>query len=102
MAAGFDQSNLAALVAAAKTGVYTGVPGATANVISAVKSSLPNAYSQAFTTVYLASLGFGGLAIIASFVTKNAASFLTEKVERKLHGFDLKTKEKSVDDVEKV
>jgi len=51
-----------------------------------VNGVVPTAYSQAFKTVYLASLAFGGIAILSSLFSKDVQKHLTDKVERKLHG----------------
>ncbi|KAF5004796.1 hypothetical protein FDECE_8735 [Fusarium decemcellulare] len=52
---------------------------------AAVAGVLPTAYAQAFKTVYLASLGFGGIAIVGCLFSKDAKKHLTNKVERRMH-----------------
>ncbi|KAM0609423.1 hypothetical protein ACHAP0_007412 [Verticillium nonalfalfae] len=52
----------------------------TDSIQEAVRSVLPVAYSQAFKTVYLASLGFGGIAIAMRDRNKWAIHNLTEQV----------------------
>lgn len=83
-AAGFDMANIKALIAAATAGTLAKVPGITPDVIAAVTAVLPRAYAAAFKTVYLVSIAFGGLAVIASLLTKDAAPYLTTTVSRKL------------------
>ncbi|KAB5511539.1 fungal trichothecene efflux pump [Coniochaeta sp. 2T2.1] len=82
--AGFDMSKIATLAGAARAGTLDKVPGITHAVIDAVTAALPNAYAAAFKTVYLASLAFGGVAIVGALLTKNAAPYLTDQVSRKL------------------
>lgn len=54
-------------------------------VREAVAAALPDAYAQAFKTVYLASLGFGGVAIVGCLFAKDAKEHLTSRVERKMY-----------------
>lgn len=84
--AGLPKSELPELLEAISAGTLAEVPGITKGIIAAVAESLPTAYSQAFKTVYLASLGFGGIAIIGSLLTKDPKKHLTNKVERRMHG----------------
>ncbi|KAI1076195.1 trichothecene efflux pump [Whalleya microplaca] len=86
VAAGLPESQVPALVAAVLKSKLDTFPGLTDAVKGAVASVLPIAYSQAFKTVYLASLGFGGIAIIGCLFSKDAQQHLTDKVGRKMHG----------------
>ncbi|KAF2814997.1 fungal trichothecene efflux pump [Mytilinidion resinicola] len=86
VAAGLPSSEVPAVLAAVSTGNLAEVPGITTAVITAVAGSVPFAYAAAFKTVYLASLGFGGIAIIGSLFTKNPKKHLTNKIERRMHG----------------
>lgn len=86
VAAGLPESQVAALSAAIIGGKIATFPGMTASIRAAVTAVLPTAYSQAFSTVYLASLGFGGIAIIGCLFSKDAQKHLTDKVERRMHG----------------
>jgi hypothetical protein len=61
------------------------MPGLTKPIAAAVTTALPNAYAVAFKTVYLASLGFGAIAIVGSLLSKDARKHLTNKTERKMH-----------------
>lgn len=83
-ASGFDMTNIKVLLAAAGSGKLSGVSGLTAQLLSDIRAALPGAYAAAFKTTYLVSLSFGGLAIIGSFLTKDAAPYLTKKVSRRL------------------
>ncbi|CAK7232396.1 hypothetical protein SBRCBS47491_008255 [Sporothrix bragantina] len=81
---GFDMANIKTLIAAAIAGTLAKVPGITPELTASIKDALPGAYAAAFKTVYLVSLAFGGLAVAASLLTKNAAPLLTKTVSRKL------------------
>lgn len=84
--AGLPTSQVPEVLEAASAGTLARVPGITQSILAAVTEALPIAYSQAFKTVYLASLGFGGIAIIGSLLTVDPKKLLTNKVERRLHG----------------
>ncbi|KAK7408820.1 hypothetical protein QQX98_009006 [Neonectria punicea] len=75
------ESQASGLLAALTAGDLSGFSDA---VQAAVAGALPNAYAQAFKTVYLASLGFGAIAIIGCLFAKDAKKHLTDKVERRM------------------
>ncbi|KPM38189.1 hypothetical protein AK830_g8362 [Neonectria ditissima] len=79
--AGLPESQTSELLAALTAGDLSGFSDA---VQAAVAGALPNAYAQAFKTVYLASLGFGAIAIIGCLFAKDAKKHLTNKVERRM------------------
>lgn len=79
VAAGLPADRIPELVAAVKGSSWAKLPGLTSSISAAIQGAIPMAYSQAFRTVYLASLGFGGVAIIGSLLTKNAQVHLTDK-----------------------
>ncbi|KAJ4286774.1 hypothetical protein N0V90_013026 [Kalmusia sp. IMI 367209] len=85
-AAGLPASEVPEVLAAVSAGTVAEVPGISSSVLAAIAEAVPTAYSQAFKTVYLASLGFGGIAIIGSLLTVDPEKHLTDKVERRLHG----------------
>ncbi|KAK7445002.1 fungal trichothecene efflux pump [Colletotrichum acutatum] len=84
VAAGLPSSQLPALAKAVQAGKLAAFPGLTSAVKAAVAKVLPNAYSKAFETVYLASLGFGAIAIVGCLFSKDAQQHLTNKVERRM------------------
>ncbi|KAI0203560.1 fungal trichothecene efflux pump [Astrocystis sublimbata] len=85
IAAGLPEEQVPALAKAAIGGTLAKFPGLTDPVAKAVSSVLPTAYSQAFQTVYLASFGFGAIAILGCLFAKDARDLLTDKVERKMN-----------------
>jgi hypothetical protein len=80
--AGLPASKVPQLLAALDAGTLDKFPAA---VAGAVGGALPGAYAAAFKTVYLASIGFGAIAIIGSLLSKDAKEHLTDRVERKMH-----------------
>lgn len=62
------------------------VPGATDSVLLATKEATKTAYSQSFRIVFLASIAFGGLAIIAALVSVPIDQHLDNVVAAKLAG----------------
>lgn len=62
------------------------VPGINGAIEAAVTNGLKTAYAASFSTVYLASIGFGGIAIIASLFTKDIDKHLTNFVSRRING----------------
>ncbi|KAH8650071.1 fungal trichothecene efflux pump [Xylariales sp. PMI_506] len=86
IAAGLPANEVSSLATAAISGKLASFPGITTAIESAVQAVLPTAYSQAFQTVYLASFGFGGIALVGCLFCQDAKKHLTNKVERKMHG----------------
>lgn len=84
--AGIPSAQIPAIAAAAQAGNLDELPGIRPAILAAVSKIIPTAYSQAFKTVYLASLAFGGIAILSSLFSKDVQEHLTNKVERKLRG----------------
>lgn len=87
--AGLPKSSLANLLEAITAGTQTAmeaVPGITDKIILAATDATKTAYSQAFSTVFLASIAFGGLAIIASLVSVSMDEELNNVVATKLSG----------------
>ncbi|KAI0448870.1 fungal trichothecene efflux pump [Xylaria acuta] len=99
VAAGLPEDQVPALASAVLGGSLAKFPGLTDSVLKAVSSVLPTAYSQAFQTVYLASFGFGAIAIVGCLFAKDARDLLTDKVERKMHGTTVGKKDDTTRDV---
>lgn len=77
--AGMSSSNVGALVAAVKSSVWQSLPFLTRDISAAIAANIPRAYAQAFQTVYLSSLAFGGITIVAGIMTIDATPLLTNK-----------------------
>lgn len=55
-----------------------------ATILAAVTVARKKAYSSSFAIVYLSSIAFGGLALIAAFFTSNVDSFMTNFVNKRV------------------
>lgn len=84
IAAGLPSTQVPALVAAVKAGKLAAFPGMTAQLRNAVTRALPEAYAEAFKTVYLSSLGFGAIALVACLFAKYDQVLLSDEVARKM------------------
>ncbi|TPX16859.1 uncharacterized protein E0L32_003421 [Thyridium curvatum] len=84
-AEGVAADKIPAIVAAAKTGKLATFPGISDALKAAITAAMPMAYSKAFQTVYLASLGFGGLALAGALLAKDSRKYLTDTVQRRMH-----------------
>ena len=101
--AGLPQSSIKALFAGITAGDFSAVPGITPQIIAVVAAQVKHAYSLAFRTVFLCTLPFGVLLLIAAVNSPNVETYLTDEVARKLHGNGEKTepseKKEIVDEV---
>lgn len=61
------------------------VEGITPEIIDATGVAVKHAYSLAFRTVFLCTLPFGVLLLIAAVLSPNVEEYLTDEVARKLH-----------------
>ncbi|KAK5117986.1 hypothetical protein LTR62_004030 [Meristemomyces frigidus] len=84
--AGLPQSSLTQLLTALAAGNLTTVPGIDANIEAAVGAADANAAADAFQYVWYAVVAFACVAVAASCLTVNYGQYLTDTVERKLHG----------------
>ena len=84
--AGLPQSSLPALFTALATGNLTAVPGITPAITLAVGSANAMAAADAFRYVWYAVVAFCCVAVFAACLTVNYGEYLTDTVERKLHG----------------
>lgn len=61
------------------------MPGITAKIIGAGAQAYKVAYSEAFKTVFLATIAFTGLGIILAVFVPNVEKLMTDKVGVTLH-----------------
>lgn len=88
-AAGLPSSSITALFTAITNGTTAAlqsVPGMDADILAVVGRTVKDAYSMSFKTVYLSSLGFGGLAVIASLFATDVDKYLTSFVNKTISG----------------
>ncbi|KAI9696209.1 MAG: hypothetical protein M1836_005762 [Candelina mexicana] len=91
LSANLPSTSLPALFAAFKIGTPEAlqtVPGITPAVVAAVTEPLKTAYAQSFKVVYLASIAFGGCAIVAACFARDVDRLMTDRVARVLRGVD--------------
>ncbi|KAF2677351.1 fungal trichothecene efflux pump [Lentithecium fluviatile CBS 122367] len=86
LGAGLPESSLTVLFASITLGDFSAVPYITPDVIAVVSDAVKHAYSVAFRTVFLCTLPFGVLLLIAALLSPNVEKYLTNEVARKLHG----------------
>lgn len=85
--AGLPRSSVPALLGGVSTGNFTTVPGINNAVIEAVAAPIKHAYSLAFRTVFLCTVPFSVVLLIAAILyCPNVEDYLTEEVARKLQG----------------
>jgi hypothetical protein len=84
--AGLPESSLPSLFAGITAGNFSAVPDITPGIIAIVGDQVKHAYSLAFRTVFLCTLPFGVLLLIAAVLSPNVESYLTDEVARKLGG----------------
>lgn len=90
--AGISKSSIPALFQALEAGTadaLQAVPGMTTQIAAIVEEAVQTVYSSAYRTVYLASIAFGGVAIIAAFSSRSIDDKMTAEVARKLRGVDV-------------
>ncbi|TPR06761.1 PAS domain family protein [Aspergillus niger] len=75
-------------VSAGTTAAYEAVPGMTNGILGAVTEAVKTAYSQSFRTVFLASIAFGGLSVIAACFAEGVDGRFTGDVAARLKGVD--------------
>lgn len=85
MAAGLPESSIASLLAGVAAGNFSAVQGITPEIVAVTGDAVKHAYSLAFRTVFLCTLPFGVLLLIAAVLSPNVEEYLTDEVARKLH-----------------
>ncbi|KAF1846076.1 fungal trichothecene efflux pump [Cucurbitaria berberidis CBS 394.84] len=91
LAAGLPAASLPALFTGITLRNFTSVPDISPEIIATTSDAVKEAYSLAFRTVYLCTLPFGVLLIIAAMFSPNVEQYLTDEVARKMHGKSEKT-----------
>ena len=87
LSAGLPKSNLKELPAGIPAGAYTSVPGVDAQVLKAIAGPIQHAYTVSYRTMWLCTLPFGVITIIAAFLTPNVEDYMTDEVGRKLQAY---------------
>ncbi|PGH10485.1 hypothetical protein AJ80_07528 [Polytolypa hystricis UAMH7299] len=91
------ESSVAALINAGMAGSISSIseiPGVTVDAAKRYIQAMQDGNVSAFKTVFLASLAFGGFAVICSIFTQGFDQHFTDTVDRRLQGVDDGIKEK--------
>jgi hypothetical protein len=83
--AGLPESSVPALLAGLATGNFSGVAGISQSISLAAAEAAKVAYSRSYTTVFLCTLPFGAILLVASVFAPNVEDYLTDEVARRLH-----------------
>lgn len=86
LGAGLPESSLPTLLQGIALGDFTSVTGISPEIIAATGAAVQEAYALAFRTVYLCTIPFGVMLIIAALLSPNVEQYLTDEVARKMHG----------------
>jgi hypothetical protein len=84
--AGLPSTSLTQLFAGITAGSFDKVPGITPEIIAAVGHAVKKAYSMSFRSVFLCTLPFGAIVLVAAVISPNVEDYLTSDVARKLQG----------------
>lgn len=69
---GLEPARITQIIAALKTKAgLKAVPDLESNVLAAMQAALKKAYAASYSTTYLSSLAWGGLALVCCFFAKN-------------------------------
>ncbi|KAJ6005146.1 hypothetical protein N7451_003090 [Penicillium sp. IBT 35674x] len=85
LAAGLPEKSLTALLEVSGTGNFTDVPGINTRIIDAVIVATKSGYARSFKTVFLITLPFGAIMLVAAMLTPNVEQYLTSEIARKMH-----------------
>lgn len=83
--AGLPVSSVPAFLDGYATGNFTGVEGLTDTIVAVGAAAYKEASAQAYSTVFLVSLAFSGIAIILSFWSPNVDDKMTDDVAAVMH-----------------
>ena len=83
--AGLPEASVPALLAGLSTGDFSAVDGITDSITAAASEAAKQAYSLSYRTVFLCTLPFGAILLVASVLSPNVEDYLTNEVARKLH-----------------
>lgn len=92
IAAGLPSLSIPALFEGITNGTFAAVPGITDAISIAVGHAVKHSYALAFRTVFLCTLPFGVIILIAAVIAPNIEDYLTDEVARKLRGVGVEAK----------
>jgi uncharacterized membrane protein len=71
------------------------VPGISADIVVAMRNAVKDANSSSFKVVYLSSLAFGGVSIVAAFFATDLDKYLTNFVNKSVNAREDAAKQKT-------
>ncbi|KAL1893280.1 hypothetical protein Sste5346_006456 [Sporothrix stenoceras] len=83
--AGLPASSVPSFIAGFTSGSFSGVPGVTDQIIAVGNTAYRLANSQAYSTVFLTTIAFTGIAILLSFLAPNVDDKMTGQIAATLH-----------------
>lgn len=90
--AGLPEGSVPALLSGVSTSSFSTVPGINNAIIEAVGPPIKHAYSMAFRTVFLCTIPFSVILLVAAVLyCPNVEDYMTEEVARKLQNVQPKT-----------
>jgi uncharacterized membrane protein len=67
------------------TAALSSVPGINSNILATMSNAIMDANSSSFKIVYLSTLGFGGVSIIAACFATDVTEYMTNFVNKTIH-----------------
>ncbi|KAF2836293.1 fungal trichothecene efflux pump [Patellaria atrata CBS 101060] len=100
--AGLSESAVPALMSGVAVGNFTLVPGFTEQIGLAVGEATKRAYVSSFRVVFLCTLPFGAIILVAALISPNVEDYLTDDVARRLqdHGGEKGVVSKQIEEAE--
>lgn len=96
LAAGLPATSIESFIGAFSIGTaeaFAAVPGVTAEIIAVGTRAYKVANAHAYSTVYLSTIAFSGLAVILTWFAPNTDELMSEKVAATLAGEGVESKE---------
>jgi hypothetical protein len=90
VSAGLPESSVSSFLGGFATGSFTGIKGLTPAITAIGMRAYKEANAQAYSTVFLTTLGFSGIAIILSFFNPNVEDKMTNDIAATLNNTDAK------------
>jgi hypothetical protein len=84
--AGLPSSSIPALLEGFTSGSFDRVQGISPAIIAEAYDAYQTAYAKSFQVIYLISITFGAMAVIAAICSPNLEGNFNQSISRKLHG----------------
>lgn len=93
---GLEPARITQIIAALKTKAgLKAIPDLESNIVAAMQAALKKAYAASYSTTYLSSLAWGGLALVCCFFAKsNMEDYFTNFVNKTVDAPHIEASEK--------